>query len=165
MKKTFEEWLKESNYQKEIRNYNSDKECLLLDLKGFVINKFDNLQQLSRHLKYGQLSKLQYDSLIGKRGCIIDKKYRVFTIKFFHENYTEIQKLISFSCHVKEKKRIYDLSQKLICDLYPNKDFKNIKQLSETIKKHQETIRDILKGKIKKNEYNIRYKHPELNKK
>ena len=155
MKKTFLEWVKQP--KKEIRPFRSSKACYLCDLNGKILKEFNNLFDCARYLRHSRnFAVSQYNSC-----CIVNGKYRVFTINYYLENKVEILKLKNYTCETKLKNKIRYNKNIILCDLHPNEEF-IIKSLSDRISKHIETIRLILKGKILKNDYNIRYKYPEL---
>lgn len=154
VRKTFLEWLK--NPKKELRKFRS-KACYLCDLNGKILKEFDNLFDCARYLKKKRnFAVSQYNS-----DCIVSNKYRVFTIDYYLENKDFILKMKTYSCKTKLKKELRDKKKIILCDMYPEEEF-TIDSLSNKIKKHIETIRLILKGKTLKNDYNIRYKYPEL---
>ena len=147
-----------------MREYKRNTCCYLLDLNGKILKEFNNLQACSRFLNKTQLNKLQYNS-----GSVVSKKYRIFTKYFYNNNIDKIKKLSNISNATDIKKTLSKDKFILICDLFPDIEFKNAVELSKYMEDNHKyfkmtsaQILNVAKGITIKNIHNIRYKNIHL---
>jgi len=121
------------------------KECLLLDLEGNVINKFDSIQELLIFIK----CKFNNRTKAINKNVKVNKYYRIATPDFYYNNVNLIK-----SWHKPKKKFVKrDVYIDIENITYSRKTYKEV---GELIGISKQAVEQILKGKIKTNPYNIR---------
>lgn len=128
----------------------------LCDLKGNILNEFNNIQDCSRYLNRTQINASQLN-----KGNVIKKKYRVFTVSFYNENKELILRLKDYKNETeynkKYNKKLNQVKGVIICDLFPNQEFTKI-ELAKKLKMTPNNIGNILNGNAVKT-YGIKYKY------
>lgn len=152
MRKTFIEWIKVCRSNSNLK---TGIPCVLLDLSGVVVGKFERLIDLAEFLGMPQVTVYNTDRIfLGK--------YRVFTQDYFLKNKDVVY---SMKNYIRECDYISEMHKKqniIICDLFPNEEFLYYGSIAKKLNVSQASISNIMTGKTISNPHNIRYKHPEL---